>query len=225
MPKYFLVFCLLINGCTTQVHLITQGYTSIQTANITDKINNSGFSVANSTINIPSHYPSSVLALNPAHTAHQDIPKLQQILNELGYNTAEVLRFGTNKHFYNNGHIGLYLRHPSINPNSLMPPYIESVQCSSGYATLGFNANQKMHLETGKNINGELELFIQHGQWSFNGTLLSITLPGQPLATFRKTDVTRDTALGFRPALLYAPQQNNHIISALNCNFEVIFMD
>jgi len=97
--------------------------------------------------------------------------------------------------------------------------------CPSGYATLGFNTSQQLHLETGKNINGELELFTQHGRWSFDGELLTIALFEQPTASYIKSNVIRDTAIGARRAYLYTPQQGDHITPALNCEFEVIFMD
>ncbi len=225
MPKLFVAICLFLTGCSSQVHLITQGYDNEQTAEISAKISKAGFTVVQSSIGIPSHYPNSVIALNPAHSVEQDIPNLQQLVHELGFNSAEVLRFGSDKHFYNNGHIGLYLRHPSINPNSLMPPYIESIQCPTGYATLGFGGNQKMHLETGKNVNGELELSTVHGHWAFNGNLLTLSLPQLNKARFIQTEVNRETHLGARPALLYTPQQANHSIAALNCSFEVILMN
>jgi len=73
----------MLNGCTTQVHLITQGYTLEQTNEISNKITNAGFKVIPTSIGIPPHYPQSVLALNPAHSAPQDVPTIQRILTSL----------------------------------------------------------------------------------------------------------------------------------------------
>lgn len=225
MPKFILCLCLLISGCTTQVHLITQGFNEEQQADLERKIKLAGFKVKNASIAMPNHYPNTVIALNPAHSRTQDIPNLQQLVQQLQLDTAEILRFGANKHFYNNGHIGLYLRHPDTNLNTQMPPYIESANCASGYATLGFSANQTMHLETGIETNGEQALVTAHGHWSFDGSLLTISLPKQPQATFKKSQKTQETYLGARPSYVYTPQQQDHKTVALNCHFEVIFMN
>jgi len=226
MFKFFVIIALvLLNGCASTVHLISQGYNETQLSNISKQIQELGFNVEHSVVDVPAHYPNAVLALNPAHSVSDDIPKLQQMLHALDIAPAQELRFGSNKHFYNDGHIGLYLRHPDINPSAAMPPYLESVNCPTGYATLAFAAKQQLYLETGKNVKGELQLTTTLGRWFFNGEILSITLNQHAVAQFGKSEVTRETALGPRPALLFTPTTLKHQSPALKCQFEVVFMD
>jgi len=226
MFKFFvLFFVMLLSGCANTVHLISQGYDHAQLSYISEQIQELGFSVEYSNVDVPAHYSSTTLALNPAHSSSDDIPKLQQMLHELGMTPAQELRFGANKHFFNNGHIGLYLRHPDISPSAIMPPYLESVNCPTGYATLAFAAKQRLYLETGVNVDGELQLITTPGHWFFNGATLSITLNQHPPALFSKSEVSRETALGQRPALLFTPTTLTHQAPALRCQFEVVFMN
>jgi len=225
VPKFIIIACLILSGCATQIHLVSQGFSDDQLTEIKDELSHVGFNVSLSSISIPTHYANTVIALNPAHSPQDDIDTLQRLLGQLTLEPAQISRFGADKHFYYHGHIGLYLRHPEIKLSHQMPPYVESVNCLSGYATLGFNTNQRMHLETGNNINGELMLTTKQGQWAFDSSELIVTPLQQPPASFIKHNIIRNTHVGPRPALLYSPQQKNHPIAALNCSFEVIFID
>lgn len=219
-----LIWLVVLSGCATKVHLITQGYQEDDIARISHQLRAKGFNVERSTSSIPNSYPNSVIAMHPAHKPTLDMTTLQSFLIENTFDAAAELRFGQNRHYYNQGHVGLYLRHPDVNPNAVMPYYVESVGCKTGYATLAFQPDKTMLLETEIRIGNKLELHTEHGRWLFDGSLLTITLNNNQLAKFSQRKIIRDTALGPKLALLYSPTTNNHQNDALKCHFEVVFI-
>jgi len=220
-----LILLITLGGCATKVHLITQGYQEADIEKISQQLRDKGFDVERSSSAIPKNYPNSVLAMHPAHQSASDITTLQSFLADNAFEQAAELRFGQSRHYYNLGNIGLYLRHPDVNPNAVMPYYVESVGCKTGYATLAFQPNQSMLLETEVRIDNQLELHTEKGRWLFDGSLLTITLDNNEIAQFSQSKISRDTPHGPRPALLYSPTTKNHQNDALQCHFEVIFIN
>jgi hypothetical protein len=220
-----LIWLITLSGCATKVHLITQGYQKDDIAKISQQLREKGFDVERSTSLMPNSYPSSVIAMHPAHQSALDMTTLQSFLTDNAFEVATELRFGQNSHYYNQGHVGLYLRHPNVNLNAVMPYYVESVGCKTGYATLAFQPDKTMLLETEVRINNKLELHTEYGRWLFDGSLLTITLNNNQMAQFSQRKISRETALGSKPALLYSPTTNNHQNDALKCHFEVVFIN
>lgn len=226
MTRYIILLSFLVlNGCATNIHLTTHGYTNAKVVEITQLLKGHGFKVIKTDIAIPKSYPNNVIAMNPAHQKTTDIPLLQSLLAKSNIEPASEFRFGESRHYYSKGHLGLYLRHPDINPNAVMPPYLQSIGCPTGYATLAFQPNQLLLLETEVRQNGKLELHTEKGHWSFDGNLLIITLDSKQQAKFIQSNITRSTQFGEKPGLLYSPILNNHQNDALKCHFEIIFVN
>ena len=173
IKSLMLLLLLLLAGCSHTVHLITEGYSNVQPAELKIKIEQLDYIVSDEDSNIPNHYPNTLIASHPLQ-APSDISTLQNVLLDSGFSMAQRLNFGQNKHFYSQGHIGLYLRHPDINPAKKMPSYIESENCRSNYATLGFPSKNMFLLETEQHIDGQSTLSTKQGQWQFDGETLHL---------------------------------------------------
>ena len=226
MYKLIFVFITLcLSGCATTVHLVTNGYSKQEVNQFEQQLINKGFDVEINNILIPKNYPHSVIAISPAHKPAQDLSLLKDFIHDNKLEQATELRFGQSRHYYHQGHIGLYLRHPEINPEDAMPPYLASVGCKTGYATIAFRPDHTVEFETEIHQDGQYRLQFKQGNWLYDGNTLAITLDTDEEAHFSRRDITRETSVGVKPALLFSPITKNHFYAPLNCHFEVVFMD
>ena len=114
---------------------------------------------------------------------------------------------------------------PDINPDAAMPPYLASVGCKTGYTTLAFQADKTLLLETEVPFKGRYKLQFDKDVWSFDGSILTITMENNEAAQFSQRKIVRNTALGKKSGLLYTPTTTNHLTKPLKCAFEVIFVN
>ena len=226
----FLVFSLA--GCSkTKLHLVNEGYSIQQVDKLTNELTHQGIEVTVSTLPIPSEFPNNSLAMNPGFSDLSFISVIQNILTEQGYSRAAELRFTQGKHFYNLGHVGLYLRNP-LDSTSKMPAYLRTQYCKSADSTIMFTSNGKFILEfDGKTYDAPLQEI--RGNYIFDGNTLTLQpyfkegsqqnkLAMQHFSFYREQ---RATPFGDKPADVFKPHHKSHSVKQLNCDFLIIYMD
>lgn len=222
---YIIFGCLCLSGCATKVHLITQGYSEQERKQFVETLSQQGFNVREADIVMPNHFPSTVISFHPAHPKPTDIEKLKKFVAANELPQALEMQFGQKRHFYNQGNIGLYLRHPDINLNETLPLYVRSFNCGKQQATLFFSPDHKLELEYDVHRDGDYRLVFKRGFWAFDGSIVTANFEDLPPVRFIQSEAMRDTPMGPREALVYTPIKKDHTIKQLNCPYEVVFVN
>ena len=228
--KVFLVgFLLLLSGCaSTQLHLVTQGYTIEQVENIKNELSpllvEYDLEIVISDILIPNHFPDASIALNPADEHRLLITKLDTWLEGAGHKVSQEFRFAEGNHYYNKGHLGFYLRKPGSEQQVQLPPYLRTQFCKLADGTLALNKNGKAILEYELNNDGSDDMTRETGKWSFIGDKLILNIADEQY-TFKRVEETKETYIGPRPADVFKPIKQQEHPSIFNCEFLIIYMD
>ena len=226
------LFVLSLSGCsTTKLHLVSQGYSAQQVNQLKNELTNQGINVSISSITMPNEFPNSAIAMSPSYDDLTFIEKVQKVLRKQGFEEAVELKFAQGKHLYNINHLGLYLRNP-LNNTHQMPPYLRTQYCKNADSTLMFTPNGKFVLEY-DGATYEEPLQKVYGDYIFDGRTLRLVslehsnnnqhnIQSQQF-TLRKE--SRSTPSGDKPADVFKPENKNHSLKQLNCDFLIIYMN
>lgn len=204
---------------------MTQGYSQAQHQAFVQQLSNQGFEVQEPNVTIPKHFPNTVISFHPAHQPSTDIDILKKFITVNQLPQALTMQFGQKRHFYTNGHIGLYLRHPTVQLNKTLPLYVRSFNCSRQQATLFFSPDNTLTLEYDIHRKGKYQLVTQQGFWAFDGKTVTVNFNAQAPAKFLQSNIIRNTPMGPQNALMYTPIKKDHVITQLNCPYEIVFMN
>ena len=220
MIKYFWLL-LLLTGCSTNIHLFTQGYPQHKIKQLLQQLRDRGFVVYHSDNTIPLQFQNSVIAVNPQFNQLSLIAQLQDILVQSQFPAATELRFGQGNHFYSADHIGLYLRHPDFKYPAKIPPYIVSRGCNT---TLEFNNNSRFILEITRVGQEQYQLSYQEGRWQYDGKILRLNFSNGDIFIYQRNQEQRTTYQGLRPADVFKPLSGNRSNPSYHCEYEVIYL-
>jgi hypothetical protein len=202
---------------------VNQGYNDTKINQLTSELANKGIDVIISNLTIPNSFPESALALNPNFRDLSFINTIQKTLTKQDFPIAKELRFAQGKHFYNTGHVGLYLRN-ILDTKSKMPPYLRTQYCKNADSTIMFKANGEFILEyESKNYDEQLKQV--HGLYTFDGKNLNVhpnSLKEQHFILYKEQ---RATPFGDKPSDVFKPQNKSHNFKQLKCDFLIIYMD
>jgi len=215
---------LIICGCSTKtIHLYNQGYSEDEISHLKDSLVQQGYTVERPDVRVPNEFPNVVIALNPAFSDQDFYRYINQQLIDKGFGTATEFRFAQGQHFYSKNDVGIYLK----NPNQLeqpMPPYLRTQYCkTSSGATILFNDNNKFVLEYENNHYDEV-LIKLNGEYSFDGTMLTLFPADMAKHAYRLHKEVRETPYGDRPADVFKPIANNSPLGEFNCEFLIIYI-
>lgn len=222
---FFIALLLILSACSTQVHLITEGYSAEKVNALQQQLIEKGYQVKLQNIAIPAEFPNSVIAINPSYQSFTTINELSTLLESLSFAPAVERRFGEGRHFYTKKNIGMYLRSPNTNPADSMPPYLRTQYCKKGDANLEFNKNGEFTLETELYVNDDYALEYNKGKWCFTNRVLTLTLDNGVIAKFIKTQQQVETHQGMKTADVFIPKKENAGLKELSCKFLIIYME
>ncbi|MCJ8321476.1 MAG: hypothetical protein MJK12_17710 [Colwellia sp.] len=220
----FITLSFLLTACSTQVHLITEGYSTNKVNLLKQQLIEKGYRVKVLNITIPVEFPNSVIAINPSYQNFSAINELSLLLESLAFSTAVERRFGQGHHFYTANNIGLYLRNPEVNSANSMPPYLRTQYCKKGDANLEFRKNGEFTLETESYVNDDYVLDTLPGKWWLANRVLTLTLDNGTTAKFIKDQQQVETYQGMKPADVFLPSKENAELKQLSCKFIIIYM-
>lgn len=222
-----LIVCvlLLLSGCQSfTIHITANGIPPEQLEKLKSELLTVADEVKETELNIPKEFPNTVIASNPGYFNYGKIAAIQDMLwnNELG--VATELKFAQGLHFYNNGHIGLYLRHPDLQDIPLMPPYLRTQYCEFADATIQFYKTGKFELEYENPEDVTGVMLTQQGNWLYDGSRLSLTSEnGVEVQSFILSQENKETQWGPRPADVFTPMQDTSF-APLKCEFLIIYV-
>ncbi|MDP2561095.1 hypothetical protein [Psychrobium sp. 1_MG-2023] len=224
MKLLLVLLVLFISGCSQRVHLISQGYTPEQLSPIVTALEELDLEVKHSDIPLPTNFSDNTIISHPSLATSNQLANIQELLHSLELSPVQLLHFASNhKHYYTQGNIGLYLRHPEHKSRPQPPLYVMSQYCSSGNATLGMQPNGQFLLEV--EVYGEKKsIHASSGQWVFDGENLVLTHSQNQVAHFKMQQKTVSTYLGPRRSKVFIPQENHNLPPAFNCEFIIIDM-
>lgn len=226
MFKINIIFILLsfISGCTsTYVHIINQGYSEKEVQAISQKLAALNIEVHRSDIAIPKHFPPTVITTNPSFSHLTLLHDIENVLADFNINRTEHYQLAQGRHFYNIGHIGLYLRNDN-NKTPSMPPYLRTQLCKNADATLMFEQSGQYTLEYENLATNDEKIISLQGSYRYDGKQLSMEYEGQPIQRFAFEQQKKMTHIGERPADVYMPLVSS-TLSVLNCEFLIIYMN
>lgn len=171
-------------------------------------------------VEIPDNFSKVALVMNPAFSDIQLLNQLSSKLSELGYSNVTEYRFPRGRHFYHIDHLGLYIR---PDKTQTMPLYLQSENCKA-QSTLLFLPQRQWQLEF--EVNGVLQK--QNGSWQRKENEVELRIKEQVVKRFIYKTVMRKTQFGLREAIVLTPTtyaEEPIQLSALNCQFTVIFID
>jgi len=221
----FITLSFILSACSTQVHLVTEGYPKKKVDSLKQQLIEKGYQVNIQNIAIPAEFPNSVIAINPSYQNFAAINELTLLLDSLAFATTVERRFGQGRHFYSVNNIGLYLRNPNIDPADAMPPYLRTQYCNKGDANLEFKKNGEFTLETEHYVNDDYVLDYKSGKWWLTNRVLTLKLDNGTTAKFIKDQQQVETYQGMQPADVFLPKKQNAELKQLSCKFIIIYMD
>ena len=212
-----------LGGCSNKLHLVTEGYSQADIERLQHALRRQGLAVEQADIMIPGKYPNGVISMPPNFSSPEVITTIQQVLAAQGYQAAEEFKFGRGNHHYLDD-IGLYLRHPDIEPSLAMPPYLESHLCGQGFVSLTFQDSGHFLLESEQPVGDDFQLSRHRGQWRFDGKQLRLAPEGGATVRFEKYIGSEETPVGPRQAEYYRPTGHSEL-PELSCTFSLVHMD
>ena len=219
-----LVSLLILSACQQrQAILITQGIEPVKVKAIETALIQSGWQVSKSTIAIPTEFPNTAIATNPAYRDSQAITEIEDLLKGQGFAEPTEYKFAEGKHFFSMNNIGIYLRNSEQALQPLPPDFIRTDHCTAGDATLNLSPQGQAVLEYERPINDNFELEQHTGTWQFDGAQLSVTL-NRAQQVFKLTHEQRPIWRGLSPADIYTPIQDSNF-KVLNCTFLLIYLE
>ncbi len=223
----FSVFCVLLSGCTTTLHLTTSGYSETQQAELAASLKSAlkahDVNVVHTRVLVPKQFDDASVALNPGFDGASLIQDLDLWLQRQGHKASTEYRFAEGNHFYRQGHVGLYLRNPDASSHYAMPEYLRTQYCKAADGTLAFMPNKQLVLEYEMNGDSDDTLLREEGTWQLNGTVLTLTLKRQDYA-FTLTKEKRSTPYGMKPADVFKPRSDHSDKPVLGCDFLIIYI-
>lgn len=214
----------LLSACSqTYVHVINQGFSDEKLVSITKQLNNLDLVVIRENITIPSEFPAATIATHPNFSNLELFHQIESIVVDQGISKLQHLTFAQGRHFYNEQHIGLYLRNED-DKSHVMPAYLRTQYCKFADATIMFKNNGRfvLEFEKGKYEDG---LAVVQGSYIFDGRRLSITTDNEQSQFFLLHQEMKQTHLGQRQADVFKPSTENKNLQPLNCEFLIIYME
>lgn len=219
-----LLSLIILSACQQrQAILITQGVEPVKIKAIETALIQSGWQVSQSPIAIPTEFPDTVIATNPAFRDTQAIADIENILKGQGFTKPATYKFAEGKHFFSMDNVGIYLRNSEQTSRPLPPSFIRTDHCAAGDATLNLTPQGQAVLEYEKPVNGNFELEQHTGTWDFDGVQLKVHL-NHTQQEFLLTHEQRNTWRGPSPADIYTPIQDSNF-KVLNCTFLLIYLE
>lgn len=224
----FVILCVL-SGCqSTQLHVITDGYTQQEfeaiEASLKQALKDHDIDIIKSEVRMPTTFPNSSIALNPAANYQTIITQLDNWLVSNGHKQSQEFRFNQGNHYYSKDHLGLYLRKQGTQSNIDLPPYLRTQYCQIADGTLALNKHGVAVLEYEINNDHSDDLIRYQGTWSFHHNLLTVKINSLS-QTFLLFKETKDTHLGPRQADVFKPQKQLTMPHIFNCEFLIIYME
>lgn len=214
----------LLSSCSqTYIHIVNQGYPENKVTTITQRLIELDVNVQRSDIVIPAEFPSTVIATHPNFSQIELFNAIESILKSENLSKPQHLAFAQGRHFYNERHIGIYLRNEE-SQKAIMPAYLRTQYCSFADATIMFKNNGRFLLEFEKGKYDE-GLEVVNGDYIFDGQRLSVTTDSEVSQVYLFHQEMKPTHLGLRSADVFKPVNEDNNLKPLNCEFLIIYMD
>ena len=220
---FFTILLFALGGCSNKIHLFTAGYPPADVDKLRQALEQQGFDVEQAGIIVPPEYPNGVISMPPNFPSPALIADIQQVLAAQGYHAAQEFKFGQGNHHYL-ADIGLYLRHPDVDPALAMPPYLEGNGCQKESVSLTLQESGRFLVESEQRVGDNYRLARHQGQWQFDGRQLRLAPNGADALIFEKYWGVEDTPVGQRQAEYYRPTGISKL-PELNCTFSIVHMD
>lgn len=217
------LFCLLTACSQTYIHITNQGFSKEKISAIERQLLALNVKVKHTDIAVPEEFSTTTVTTHPSYRQLSLLQAIESILLAENLSKPQHLTFAQGRHFYNENHIGLYLRNEN-NTKAVMPPYLRTQYCAFSDATIMFKKNGRFILEYEKGAYEE-ELALVNGNYIFNGKQLKIKTDDDISQSYWLSRELKQTHMGQRNADVFKPKADTLELAPLNCEFLIIFMD
>lgn len=148
--KWLIVWTVVVlGGCASpKVFLTTERLSENQRVDLVDALSEAGFNVVSTVgVHIPTDFPDTVVATNPANENAEFFSALEQVVRQQALGPVVYRKFYEDKHYYQGVNVGLYVR--GDEPKMRLPPVLRGSNdtCNSQRLILEFSNDNTVTLD------------------------------------------------------------------------------